>query len=244
MGPSMAKPANRARPAAPSPAAGSYRYERKFLITDLTEGEVRAIVRHHPALIREIYERRWVNNIYLDSPFLHSYHDNVEGAPDRVKARVRWYGEMFGPVAKPVLEFKVKRGAVGRKELYPVDPFVLGKDFNPGQLRRLLGESGLPGDIRLKLRSLEPSLLNRYLRSYHLSADGRFRITVDTKQRFLRVRRGSNLFLHGFTDDVSVIVELKYGCDADPDAEAVSGRFPFRLTKSSKYVTGVSALCP
>jgi SPX domain protein involved in polyphosphate accumulation len=233
------------RPGEKSPASatsGRHRHERKFLIADLTEQEVRSIVRLHPALFREIYKQRWVNNIYFDSPFLHSYHDNVNGSPDRVKTRVRWYGELFGRVEKPVLELKIKRGAVGRKELYAMPPFVFGTDFSSGKMLDGLEKSDLPDDVRLKLRSLSPALVNRYLRSYYVSADGIFRVTIDTKQLFLRVHSGPNLFLHRRADDVSVILELKYDCDADTDAETITGRFPFRLTRSSKYVAGVSSV--
>ncbi|MFT7452391.1 MAG: hypothetical protein ACI9VN_003123 [Patescibacteria group bacterium] len=39
-----------------------------------------------------------------------------------------------------------------------------------------------------------------------------------------------------------MIVELKYDIVDDEDAQYISNLFPFRLTKSSKYVSGVDHL--
>jgi hypothetical protein len=39
-----------------------------------------------------------------------------------------------------------------------------------------------------------------------------------------------------------VIVELKYAAGDDDDARSITSAFPFRPTKSSKYVTGVQRL--
>mgnify|MGYP000064482483 CR=1 FL=1 len=38
------------------------------------------------------------------------------------------------------------------------------------------------------------------------------------------------------------IVELKYALNDDNDANKVSGQFPFRLNKNSKYVNGVNTI--
>jgi hypothetical protein len=39
-----------------------------------------------------------------------------------------------------------------------------------------------------------------------------------------------------------VIVELKFGLGAEGGASRIASRFPFRLTRCSKYVLGVEAL--
>ena len=39
------------------------------------------------------------------------------------------------------------------------------------------------------------------------------------------------------------ILELKYGHAKDDEASEITKHFPFRLTKSSKYVLGISKLC-
>ena len=87
--------------------------------------------------------------------------------------------------------------------------------------------------------SLKPSLLNRYLRKYYESCDGKYRITVDTDQSFYLVNSHGNFFLNKIADNNTVILELKYNHDYDSGASYITTKFPFRLTKSSKYVTGV-----
>jgi hypothetical protein len=39
-----------------------------------------------------------------------------------------------------------------------------------------------------------------------------------------------------------VIIELKYGLGHEDEASRIATRFPFRVTRSSKYVIGVDAL--
>ena len=73
-----------------------YRYERKFFITSLSRFEVESIVKLHPAIFSEIFHERFVNNIYLDSSDLINFYENIEGQSNRIKIRIRWYGELFG----------------------------------------------------------------------------------------------------------------------------------------------------
>jgi hypothetical protein len=45
-------------------------------------------------------------------------------------------------------------------------------------------------------------------------------------------------------DGERTVVELKYDIEHEPGAQLITSAFPFRLTKNSKYVTGVySAFC-
>src|SRR5262245_66548315 len=95
------------------PAANELRYERKFVIFDLDLADALAVIRLHPAFFREIYHARYVNNIYFDTPSLDHYQDNVRGVPNRVKCRIRWYGGVLGPLARPVLELQRQPSAPG-----------------------------------------------------------------------------------------------------------------------------------
>ena len=45
----------------------NWRFERKFLISQMSEPEIEAVVKSHPAMFSEIYHERHVNNIYFDS---------------------------------------------------------------------------------------------------------------------------------------------------------------------------------
>ena len=50
----------------------------------------------------------------------------------------------------------------------------------------------------------------------------------------------TNTFGNSFyKDDKNVVIELKYNNDLNEKAAEVSNKLPFRLTKNSKYVTGI-----
>jgi len=220
-------------------AERDYRYERKFLVENMNHQQAIGLILRHPYLFYQPYPPRYINNFYLDTPEMDNYFDNVCGAPDRRKVRLRWYGELFGPIKKSTLEFKIKRGLVGTKRLYPFSGFTLQPGFASGELRRLGRESDLPDEIKTVLLTQQIVLLNRYYRYYFATHDNRFRLTVDTDLNYYRVDRHCNQFVHRQTDQHSTIVELKYGKPEDLEAQRVSGYFPFRVTKSSKYVVGI-----
>lgn len=221
-----------------------FRYERKFLVDQLDAHQVRTVVKLHPALFVQPYPPRFVNNIYFDSDGMDHYHDNIRGMDDRIKIRVRWYGDLLGAIEKPVLEFKIKRGEVGTKEQYPLAPFRLEPGFSNHYLRQVLRESALPDRVRKQLRDLSAVLINRYYRWYFATLDGTYRVTVDTKLTFYRVGRMQSSLAHRQIDHTHVVVELKYGAADDRQAERVSNHFPFRMTKSSKYVQGIERVFP
>ena len=94
----------------------------------------------------------------------------------------------------------------------------------------------------MEMISLEPALLNRYNRKYAQSSDGNYRITVDTNMMFYDINSHNNLFLNKAVDYSNTVVELKYNYNKDDCAEHIVKYFPFRLSKSSKYVTGIEAI--
>lgn len=221
--------------------SSNYRYERKFFIPELTIDEVESIVKMNPAMFQEIFYQRFVNNIYFDSVGLESYYDNVVGAYDRTKIRVRWYGELIGYIENPVLEIKIKRGVVCRKKSYCLQPFQL-ENSNIFRMIDSINKSEIPAIVGLGLKNLEPILLNRYRRKYFMSADGDYRITVDTDLSFSRINCQNNIHLDKTMLNNNVILELKYDQCLDDYAHLITHHFPFRLTKSSKYLIGIERL--
>lgn len=215
------------------------RYERKFVIFELGVAETEALIRFHPAVFREIHHARVVNNVYLDTPSLDHYHANVRGIATRVKCRIRWYGRSIGPIARPTLELKRKQGMLGSKESHPLQPFDLDDRFDA---HHVFEKSDLPGMLRCDLGSLQPILMNRYRRRYFLSHDGRYRLTLDSDLAFRCVNPGAARFPAWVPSDGRVIVELKFGVGGEAGASGIATRFPFRLTRSSKYVLGIESL--
>jgi hypothetical protein len=218
-----------------------YRFERKFLITELSLKEIETIIKLNPAIFREAFHIRQINNVYFDSFELGNYYDNVDGQSRRTKQRIRWYGETFTKVEKPILEFKIKSGFLGLKESFVLPAFDINSSENDLDLGKLTEKAELPENIRVRLKDLRPTLLNRYKRKYFLSHDGSLRVTIDWDLEFFRINNNGQQMSQSVKLS-HYIVELKYGYADEEKALKVSNAFPFRLTKSSKYVDGIDNL--
>jgi len=216
-----------------------YRYERKFLVDQLDKHQAKALIKRHPSLFYEPYPPRYINNFYLDTPEMDNYFDNVGGAGTRRKVRIRWYGDLFGHINKPILEFKIKRGLVGTKKQYDFPGFNVEKGYCDKYLMERIIESDLPIEVKTTLQDQNVVLLNRYYRRYFATKDGSYRVTLDTAMDFYRIDRLNNTFTHKQRDYRNIVVELKYDVEHDISAFKVSSFFPFRMTKSSKYVQGI-----
>jgi len=223
-----------------SPPADTFRYERKYHAEDTSPQELELILRTHPALFREVYPPRRVNNVYLDTPGLSAFSTHVHGAADRAKLRVRWYGDARGRIERPVLEVKAKRGAVGTKHHYPVPAFDFHGAFDAAALRRSAADQD--GPLRALLASAEPALFNRYHRRYWCTADGRYRVTVDSALEFHRIEGRDMGVLAAWRERRLTVIELKYDVADDDGACRVTASLPWQLAKVSKYVYGIERL--
>lgn len=219
-----------------------FRKERKFVVEGFGLAQVEAVVRSHPALFSCPFPARHINNIYFDTREFRNYRDNVAGSMKREKFRIRWYGEQYGQLKKPVLEIKIKRGLAGTKKYAPLKPITLERGFSMEDVKSWLEESNLSPEYHEALRYLEPTLHNRYRRKYFLSADKRFRITLDDQLSYMNIPKLPGFFVRQETEHSKVVIELKYDTEHDGDATWVTDHFPFRLSKNSKYVIGVKKL--
>lgn len=209
------------------------RYERKFFLSHLPRQEIELLVRLHPAVFSEIFQPRAINNVYFDSPDLRFYHQTVDGVAERRKYRIRWYGELSTRIKAPVLEVKLRHGLMIRKRCWPIEPFTVDALDD--------AEQG-PAEIREELRCLRPTLFNRYHRKYFRTADGSVRLTLDWNLAVARPEALSELGYGLTIDRSSVILELKYAVGKNHEAAEIASWFPFRLTRSSKYVRGIDLL--
>lgn len=222
--------------------SNNLRYERKFFISELSKYEIETIVKLHPAMFDEIYYERNVNNIYFDSFDMANFFDNVDGLSQRVKFRIRWYGELLGSIEKPVLEVKIKQGQLGGKLHYPLDSFCLDENLTNDKMREIISVANIPTELKYILLSLNYTLLNRYTRKYYQSKDKKYRITIDSNMKYVQLSHLYNTYLNELVDYSNNILELKYDKEDDEGARIITGHFLFRMTKSSKYVTGIEML--
>jgi len=216
-----------------------WRYERKFAIEQMSLNEAENILLCNNMFFSEVYYKRQVNNIYLDSIYMDAYYTNVEGLGHRKKYRVRWYGNLFSKIRRPVLEVKVKNGIVGSKYKYKLHEFELSRLFRTKTLEQVFGKSNLPEDVNLELSTVDPTLINTYSRKYYMSANGKYRVTIDTGLEYFSVQRGFNNIVAGSLQR-GIVIEIKYSVENDENIDRITQLFPFRLTRSSKYVQGVS----
>ena len=208
------------------------RYERKFRIEAMSLDAVKQIIDLHPASFSTLYPDRIVNNIYLDYPDRSTWNQNVLGWNERKKYRIRWYGMTEGQVKGAKLEIKHKHNDLGWKDAFEIEDFSF--DELPEKLASIL--QPFP-----ELGALQPSLFNSYKRSYLLSFDQKFRLTLDRNMEFFPLH-ASNWNSQEASLDPAFIVELKYDQQWDDEVQKISQRLPFRQSKNSKYVRGIMLL--
>lgn len=208
-----------------------YRFERKFTIKP--EFLFSFIAQITASGFSEIYEQRFINNVYLDDYNFSNVLENVEGISNRKKTRIRWYGELFSD-SKKTIEFKIKSDDVNRKDNIKLDKFLLSTlediDLFWDAIKTHLENTSNEKYYTHQLFMLNPTLLNSYTRNYYLNPDESIRITID-KDLFYY----SPIYLTK-THDSHIIIEIKYNA-ADLVSENMFSHLA--LTKYSKYVKGI-----
>ena len=224
------------------PVLNNYRFEKKFIIPERLTPSIEEVLKSNSALMKKIFSPRFINNIYFDNSRFQFFFENIDGISERMKTRIRWYGNLKGRIKKPVLEFKQKHGLTGSKTSIDLPSFDLKDIYRPGFLSSLFQNSNL--DMRKKelMLSLTPSLINRYQRKYFLSFDQKFRVTLDHHLKYYPVSSPEQLSSCGLKDSLSMIMELKYSPIYQLESANITQEFPFRVIKNSKYVRGVQIL--
>lgn len=218
--------------------AGNRRQEIKFALPGVMLSDARLAVALHPIGFRESYPPRQVNNVYFDSDDLVNLKMNEAGLSNRVKVRIRWYGEL-SRMASPVLELKFKSGTYGWKVQHP-----FGEDFDltARSLTDLSREmqSRLPPSLSCFMDfSSRPVLISSYQREYYANVGGDVRATVDHQLRFFDQRLNFWPSLTQSFEPNVVVVELKALAGAETIVREVASQFGWRVSRNSKYVLGL-----
>lgn len=186
--------------------------------------QVQQAILDNPASFSESYPDRYVNSVYYDTPDFRFYRENVEGISNRVKYRIRWYGEDKSKIQSAVLEKKIKRNMLGTKVLERLDDLNLVCDAEAFAKLSILSDL-----------DLQPVALVRYRRKYLESWDRNIRATVDTDLNYYPLVSEFNDVLA--YRDPAIILEIKYEEAYHDEADYCLQAIPFRLTKNSKYVS-------
>lgn len=220
----------------------SQRGERKFVLSGMTFHELLSLVHLHPSGFTEQYASRQVNNVYFDSLEYGNYIDNVHGVSERLKIRLRWYGAMDRAV-DPVLQLKIKKGYGGIKMDYPTPEAGLSPGVPWSRIRDSIRKS-LPREISSLFDFYSfPAVANCYRRNYFISSDRQYRLTLDRDIKYFAQTHG--LYPNTTKSEIvtdEMIVEIKYPIELDPLASEVTSWFPFRVSKNSKYISGLNLI--
>jgi hypothetical protein len=217
-----------------------YRFEVKFVCPVEFRDHFALWLRSAPVGFHHGYEDRIVNNVYFDTLDLRDFSDNVTGLSNRLKTRLRWYGDHTAPAAM-TLEHKIKRGRVNRKLALPLP----GLDLANTTWRELAGYLCAHAEHRscvVASNFMNPLLRNRYRRSYYVTRGRRVRMTVDSDLTFYdpattSIMAGGRGLRMNYD-----IVEFKTGIDRAEELHRLLRHIPIRVSRFSKYVVGVDQL--
>ncbi|HRW20847.1 MAG TPA: polyphosphate polymerase domain-containing protein [Bacteroidales bacterium] len=216
----------------------TFRYERKFKPESLSIRQIENIVLGSAAFFRLIYHPRYVNNIYIDTPELDCFYDNLMGKSQRKKYRIRWYGDIMGHIEGAIFEIKEKSAYRGTKQSFFLPEFDLNENFTNAECFKILTNAEIPLDVLDEIAGMELKLLNSYKRTYYKDITGNFRLTIDNDIRYFNINDNFNHFTE-FVNSKDNIVEIKYDEEHNDYASNVINSLPFRMTRNSKYIEGI-----
>lgn len=202
------------------------RYERKYRIDHWSYDYVLHEILSNPAAFDYSYEDRWINSIYYDDVDFKALNENVFGISNRVKYRLRWYGEDIHQINDPILEKKIKKNVLGTKAYQKVESIDLLQNFDAVNNIDLIKEN-----------NLHPVVLIRYRRTYLESFDRKIRATIDRDLTYYGIH--NNQLTIDKTEDNALILEIKYEQKDEKEVDYCLQSIPFRLTKNSKFVSGM-----
>lgn len=182
--------------------------------------------------LQTLHADRQINNCYFDNITNNAYTESVEGYSEKMKVRIRWYGDLFNTVV-PTLEFKLKQNNSNKKETYKLFKTTFDDSFNWKDYIHEVQNYIFEKHNSTILNRLEPVLINTYKRSYFSNFEKTFRLTIDRNLKFISP---SNRLSHKSPQTVdSYIIELKFN-----NKELINS-FPVvkNLGKFSKFTTGV-----
>lgn len=215
-----------------------YRYEKKFVINNKYNYLINKYVKNNSLMFKKQFNKRSICSIYFDDDNLALYKQNVDGLSERKKIRIRWYPDGSNTVS-PILEIKKKKGNIGEKLRYFLNP--ISEHFINNCPQKILNKI-LKNKFERKLNELmhlyRPTLLVRYEREYFLSNILDCRLTIDKNIKFYSIN--SNKINNLCRRYKNSIIELKYPVLLENQNMEGILEMPFRVSKHSKYIEGIN----
>ena len=216
-----------------------WRYEIKYLADERQFNLVLSWMHESRAIFRTAFPPRQVNNIYYDDHAMSAALDNTAGISKRAKVRLRWYGKTGIP-GTPVLELKIRKAQLGRKEHFRV-PDLDPEKQSLADISRILQEKS-PRKFADRVDGFRyPTLKNSYLRQYYAAASGDFRLTIDRQLRFYGLGSASRgASMASVPEFPRAVIELKCDETQRRNLSELLREFPLRPSRNSKYLAGLS----
>ena len=128
---------------------------------------------------KEIYNKRQINSIYFETKNFSDLIDTINGEKYRSKLRLRWYGNTFNNLTKPVLENKIKINNQNYKIKHNIDYVKFKNEISSNDIYNIVKDlKDLSPQSKFKIQIREPNLLVTYTRRYFMYNN--VRITLDT----------------------------------------------------------------
>ena len=209
-----------------------FRYERKFIVRNITIPELENILRYSNFSFKKSFNKRKVNSIYFDDFDTGSILENLDGSNLKTKFRLRWYGEKK-IIKNPVLELKIKESYINHKKIFEIKS--LNKEyFSKKNINNILNNLK---KRHFFLKNKFAISSTHYDRSYFLSSKKNIRATVDSNINYTNIKNFSHSHLNKFSK--SLILEIKYSNRDDEFVRANLKNISFRISKNSKYVNSL-----
>jgi len=184
---------------------------------------------------KEIYERRKINSIYLDTFDLNDFKDTIDGEKQRSKLRMRWYGQTFNSTIKPILENKIKINNKNFKIKQNLKNLQILNDLSYNKIKKYLNDAEVQDpNILVKFQRRNPNIFISYDRRYYMFKN--IRITMDSNLHYRDFYKNNKISKNDFIKKKNFhILEMKYDDDQFNNVTILTNKFRNRVTKFSKY---------
>ena len=207
-----------------------FRYERKFIINNLTIPEIENLLRNSSLKFKKDFPQRKVNSIYFDDYNSNSILENLDGNNFKTKFRLRWYGNKK-IIESPTLELKKKESYINNKKLFKILNFKKTK-FSKENISSILKK--LKKDYNFLLNKSAISSTH-YDRLYFVSSQNNIRATIDSNINYFDIKN----YISFNKYSKSVVLEIKYFNNSDKIVRQSLENISFRVSKNSKYLNSL-----
>ena len=208
-----------------------FRFESKFRVNNINNTYIKNYFISCSKTFK-LYPSRNVNSIYYDTYDLKFVKENFSGTSFRKKLRLRWYDD---DLAGSKIEIKIKKNKMNTK----IKEEFFGLS-NENKIKKIFELNKNETVKKLLLNyfgeeTLYPKIQVSYLRDYYYYKG--LIITFDRNLTFTDIK--NNKITKKIDES---IIEIKFPSEKLNIYNDLVTDFPFRISRNSKYVTGMAVM--